>query len=620
MNIWILNHYAVTPDLPGGTRHFDFAEELTKRGHKVTIFCSSFHFGLRKETRFSPREKRIFKKEKHNGVRFVWVKTFPYKKNDWRRVMNMLSYSYRVFKIGKFINIEKPDVIIGSSVHLFAVFTAYLLSRYYKSHFIMEIRDLWPETLIDIGVPRWHPLVILLRIMEIFLYKKAEKILVLLPKADKYLEFLGVSNDRIVWIPNGVNLIKYEKAKIERYEKEENGFVVMYTGVMGKANNIETILEAFKKLKNYKDIKLILIGDGPEKEELKKISVKNGLYNVHFLNAVPKQEVPSYLQMADVLIFNLINAPVFKFGISSNKLFDYLASGKPIIFASNAINNPVKEADAGLTVLPNSEAIAEAIIRLYNLKEEERINMGRKGLEYVKKYHHIPILVDKLEEALKDVTSYKNFAPHLKTGINHKLPSINVISMNKIHAKEVAKLHKLNIPGFLSTLGIPFLTLLYRKMAEDPTSFVLVANSKDGIEGFVSASINVKKFYKSFLASSFSQVTVTLILQFMNLSVWRKIFETLRYPLKDNDLPHAELLSMAVIEEARGREVAIRLFEALKKEMREKKVKKFKVTVGSDNVRANKFYEKVGFKFLTQIEVHAGEKSNVWVHSLDGGG
>lgn len=103
-------------------------------------------------------------------------KNFPYSKSDWKRVLNMLSYSVRVYNVAKKIDMEKPDVIIGSSVHLFAVYTAYLLSKYYKVPFIMEVRDLWPQTLIDMGVSRWNPFVILLGILERFLYKRAQKL------------------------------------------------------------------------------------------------------------------------------------------------------------------------------------------------------------------------------------------------------------------------------------------------------------------------------------------------------------------------------------------------------------------------------------------------------------
>lgn len=403
-NIWIFNHYAITPDLPGGTRHFDFGKELVKRGYKVTIFASSFHYSLLKETKEYKRNSFII--EDCEGVRFVWLKTFPYSGNDWKRVINMLSYSIRAYMVAKSFDIEKPDIIIGSSVHLFAVFTAYLLSKKYKTPFIMEVRDLWPQTLIDMGMSKWHPFVILLGILERFLYKRANKIITLLPKANEYIERFGVPKDKIVWIPNGVDLERFNIDESNSdFKNDKSSFVITYTGAFEKAKNFDILLEAAEKLnKDYLEIKFLIVGEGPEKERLMRIVKEKNLSNVEFNKAVSKNEVTKILDKSDVLIFLIKNLPVFIYGISSNKLFDYLASGKPIIFCSNSINNPVEEAKAGITVPPdNSEELAEAVIKLYNLSKEDRQIMGRNGKNYVKKYYSIPVLVDKLEKVIREV-------------------------------------------------------------------------------------------------------------------------------------------------------------------------------------------------------------------------
>uniref|UniRef100_A0A7C3RWL1 Glycosyltransferase WbuB n=1 Tax=Dictyoglomus thermophilum TaxID=14 RepID=A0A7C3RWL1_DICTH len=403
-NIWIFNHYAITPDLPGGTRHFDFGKELVKRGYNVTIFASSFHYSLLKEIKEYKKNSYII--EDYDGVRFVWIKTFPYSRNDWRRVINMLSYSIRSYKVAKKINIEKPDIIIGSSVHLFAVFIAYLLSKKYKTPFIMEVRDLWPQTLIDMGVSKWHPFVILLGILEKFLYKKADKIIVLLPKANEYIENLGISPEKIVWIPNGVDLERFN-FDIECIDLriDKKNFVITYTGAIGKANNLDTLLETARILKdNYPEIKFLLVGNGTEKERLIQIAKENNLKNVEFRDPVPKNEIAKIINKSDVLILLVRDSPLYKYGISFNKLFDYLASGKPIIFSSNSINNPVEEAKAGITVPPdNPQALADAIIRLYKIPPEERKRMGDNGKKYVEKYYSMPVLVDRLEKIFKEL-------------------------------------------------------------------------------------------------------------------------------------------------------------------------------------------------------------------------
>ncbi|ACK41873.1 MULTISPECIES: glycosyltransferase family 4 protein [Dictyoglomus] len=405
-NIWLFNHYAITPNLPGGTRHFDFGKELVRRGYKVTIFASSFHYSLLRETKEYEKEKFII--EDYEGVRFVWLKTFSYSGNDWRRVVNMLSYAIRAYEVAQKINTEKPDIIIGSSVHLFAVFTAYLLSKKYKTPFIMEVRDLWPQTLMDMGVSKWHPFVILLGILEKFLYKRADKIIVLLPRANEYIEKLGISPEKIVWIPNGVDFERFQfknggSLRDETYTSDE--FIVTYTGAIGKANNLDVAVEAAKILqKDYPNIKFLFVGDGPEKGRLLEIVKKEKINNLEFKAPLPKDRIVEIIQKADVLFLALKDSPLYKYGISLNKLFDYLASGKPIIFSSNSINNPVDEAKAGITVPPdNPQALADAIIKLYKMSPEERRAMGLNGRKYVEKYHSIPVLVDKLEKIFEEV-------------------------------------------------------------------------------------------------------------------------------------------------------------------------------------------------------------------------
>jgi len=403
-NIWIFNHYAITPNLPGGTRHFDFAKELTKRGYEVVIFASSFRHNLYEEAKDYGKE--IYIEEDFDGVKFVWIKTTPYRRNDWRRIVNMLSYSVRVYDIARKFTIEKPDIIIGSSVHLFAAFSAYLLAKCFKVPFIMEVRDLWPLTLIDMGFQRWNPLVIILGILERFLYKEAKKIITLLPKASDYITSLGVSEDKIVWIPNGVDLERFRLMGEER-KYSRQGFTVLYMGAIGAINNLDIALEVAEILqRDYPNIKFLFVGDGPEKPRLAKIVEDRKLDNVEFRNPVPKADVAKTISKADVLLLVLKDLRLYKYGISLNKLFDYLASGKPIIFSSSAINNPVEEANAGITVPPDGPVeLAKAIVKLYEMSEEERKKMGENGRKYVEKYHSIPHLVDKLERVINKVVN-----------------------------------------------------------------------------------------------------------------------------------------------------------------------------------------------------------------------
>lgn len=409
MNLWIFNHYAITPDLPGGTRHFDLARELVRRGHRVTIFASSFHHYLRREMKLASGER--WKAECVEGVTFVWLKTWPaYQRNDWRRVLNMISFMLRVWRLGRRLpklvpEIGKPDVVIGSSVHLLAVLAAYRVARYHRAKFLMEVRDLWPEMIIDMGrISKRHSLTKLLQGLERFLYRRADRIITLWPYAHEYIVTCGVPLQKIAWIPNGVDLSRFNS--ISQAKKQNNKFKIMYLGAHGEANALDVLLQAAKIIhdQDYKDIRLILIGDGPKKPRLIELAKELDLGNVKFREPVQKTDVPKILREADAFIFNLVKAETFKYGISPNKLFDCLAAGKPIIFSVEARNNPIEEAHCGLSVPPQApQALAEAIVKLYQMAKKEREAMGRRGREYVEKHHAIPVLAEKLMRCIEDI-------------------------------------------------------------------------------------------------------------------------------------------------------------------------------------------------------------------------
>lgn len=392
MKILIFNHHALTPDMGGGTRHFDFAKELINRGHTVCIVASSFHYAAYKEMKgygeFDYLEESI------ESVDFVWIKTRPYRGNGFGRVLNMLDYMNKARKL----EIE-ADVIIGSSVHLFAVYAAYMVAKRSATPFVMEVRDIWPQTLIDMGMSKWHPFIIVLGLFEHFLYKRAEKIITLLPEAYMHIESFGIKKEKIIWISNGVNTQGFMHIDRKRTEQK---FLVTYTGSMGKANALFTLAEVAREIaKDYNDIYFQLIGEGALKNELLEYKQKYNLHNIEILPSIPKAEIAQTLKDSDVLYLGLKDSPLYRFGVSLNKLFDYLAAEVPIIFAGKIKNNPVKEAHAGYCIPPEDvEELKNAIICLYEMKEAERKRFGEGNLNYIENNFSIQFLTTKLENLL----------------------------------------------------------------------------------------------------------------------------------------------------------------------------------------------------------------------------
>lgn len=406
--IWILNHYANPPYVGGGTRHYDLAEELVKHGHDVKIFASGFNHQLR-ISELKPGE--IIRKEIINGVNFIRLKTFPYQKNDLRRVINIISFALFLFFAG--LREMKPDIIIASSPHPLTCLVGWLLAKIKKSRYIAEMRDLWPQTFIDMGAIKEMGLPAkILRQIEKFIYRKAEKMIVLLPGAINYFKSKNMDDSKVLYIPNGVNIKNFDQtikvikespdvAQIIEQHKEK--FKVLYLGAHGQANALHHILDAAKIIQElgYSDINILLVGDGPEKNVLMKKAIKEGLHNTFFYRPVRKTEVPLLIGSVQLCLFHLADVDVFKYGISPNKLFDYLCARKPIVFACNTSGDPISASGSGITVPPEDpRAIARAIVEIYHLPDHIRKQMGENGRIYVEQHHDIPVLAAKLESIL----------------------------------------------------------------------------------------------------------------------------------------------------------------------------------------------------------------------------
>lgn len=321
---------------------------------------------------------------------------------------NMLAYTWAVLKRRTTVALARPDVVIGSSVHPFAAVAGALLARRFKVPFVFEVRDLWPQTLVDMGRLRDDALMTrMLRLLERWLYNRAARTVVLLPLAWKYIVPLGVPKEHVVWIPNGVDLSLFPHTAQPPVHGDDV-FSLMYFGSHGQANGLDNVLRAMKLVQERADgqhIRLRLIGDGPLKPELVQQAEVLGLRNVQFEPSVPKSHIPALASQADAFVIAVLSLPnLYRFGISMNKLFDYLAAERPILIASDAANNPVADAEAGLTVPPGQpKALADAILQIANTPLAQRHQMGSAGRQYVEQNHGFDHLAQRLAQTLDAV-------------------------------------------------------------------------------------------------------------------------------------------------------------------------------------------------------------------------
>lgn len=401
LTIWYVSAY----DAPEGhsSRTYDHAMELTRLGHRVTMFTNSLdHFT--KQERLDPGEK--WREEWFGRVRVIWLKTFPYRGSGWRRGLNMLSNAWRAYWVGRSLR-ETPDVIFGPSVPLFTALSAYALSKKKKCPFCFEIRDIWPQALIDQGsLSERSPVTWLFRRVERFLYRRAAKIISVLPFAYRHICTQGIPRDRETWIPNGVRLERFSDCA--PYDGGREGeLTVMYVGAFSAAHGPGTILQAAKMLQEegIEGVRFVLVGGGTERERHQELAKTLGLENLEFRGTVAKSDIPRVQQEADVLVVSVRDLPVYRFGINFNKMYDYLASGRPVLFAVNSPNDPVADADAGVSIPPEDpKAMAGAIKSLLAMTPEQRRCLGENAKRYAQAHYDTKKLVRQLESVLYDVT------------------------------------------------------------------------------------------------------------------------------------------------------------------------------------------------------------------------
>lgn len=404
-NVWILNHYAQEPNGAGGTRHFNLAEHLQAYGWQATVIAASVEHQSGHQ-RLAPDQKQ--RCDYFKGVPFLWVRTPEYQGNGSRRMRNMLAYTWAVLQRSTTAKLPRPDVVIGSSVHPFAAVAGALLARRFKVPFIFEVRDLWPQTLVDMGrLQEGSFMTWALRKLELWLYRRAVRTVVLLPRAWEYITPLGIPKERVVWIPNGVDLSLFPRSTAANTANTDQ-FTLMYFGAHGQANGLDNVLRAMKHVQeraDWRHIHLRIIGDGPLKPSLVAQASEMGLTNVSFEPPVAKSQIPALASQADAFVIAVLDLPgLYRYGISMNKLFDYLAAERPILIASDAANNPVEDAQAGLTVPPGQpQALAEAIVNIANTPFAERQRMGRAGREYVEQNHGFEQLAGRLATVLDEV-------------------------------------------------------------------------------------------------------------------------------------------------------------------------------------------------------------------------
>ncbi len=397
MKIWYVSAY----DQPRGQspRTYDFSLELVRRGHDVTMFTNGYcHFTH--QDRLRPDE--FWRVEMVDGIRVVWLKTHHYLGNGMGRGFNMISNFLRVLQSSRSIA-DSPDVVLGPSVPLLTGWAAARLARRYRVPFIFEVRDVWPDALVDIGGLKKNGIIYhFFRYLEKQMYREATRISSTLPNLADHVIGSGSDPFKIVCIPNGVNLGPY----IKRDSYDGGGgrqLVVMYVGGFGLDHDVLTIIRAAKILQDEGDerFRFILIGGGVRKKQCEEEALLCQLRNLEFRSPVPKTSLPEVQSDADILLAAITDSKSYRFGLNLNKLCSYFASARPVLFSGNPPNNPVAESGGGISVkTEDARAMVHGLRALAQMEPSERVRMGEAGRSYAQTTLSMEALGDRMEKML----------------------------------------------------------------------------------------------------------------------------------------------------------------------------------------------------------------------------
>ncbi|MBZ8117578.1 glycosyltransferase family 4 protein [Roseovarius sp. LXJ103] len=402
-NIWIINFHSATPETGMPGRHHYLARELVRLGHEVTVIAARAQHLLRADivAQTLPADERI------EGYRFIRIAVPRYAHaHDKRRMIAAAVFSMRLPGLRHRLG-ARPDTVLVSSPDLMSYLGAERLARACGAKLVFEVRDIWPLSLIEIGgVSPRHPFMRLLQWIEDRAYMRADKALSNLPGAVEHMVARGMERAKFTWVSNGVDLAEVEApAPLDPHiavQIPQAGLRIVYTGALGMANALGTLIESAALLKDLDDVHILLVGEGRMRGALEALCRGLGVTNVQFLGSIPKPQVHAVLRACDACYIGLTSDPLFRFGVSPNKLFDYMASGTPVLYAiDSGAFNPVAEHDAGIALPPEApEALAGAIRQLHAMPEAERQRRGANGRRAVLEHYDYAKLAKRLETVL----------------------------------------------------------------------------------------------------------------------------------------------------------------------------------------------------------------------------
>lgn len=390
-------------------RAYYLAREWVRSWHRVQIVASSYSHVRTQQPQLNRRDRLH---ENIDGVQYIWFKAPAYAGNGIGRVFNMASFVSRLFCEGRRLSKTfQPDVVIASSTYPMDIWPAHRISKIAGAKLVFEVHDLWPLSPMELGgMSKWHPFIVLAQMAEDYAYRHADVVVSMLPKVREYMESRGMAPHKLHIVPNGIDTAEWQAGSPDLSGSMREDFanlkaqgraIIGYAGTHGLANALGTFLDAAQLMLND-NVAFVLTGDGPDKPALQQRAKAEKPNNIRFLDPVRKDAIPSLLRWFDIAYIGLQRQPLFRFGISPNKLMDYMMAERPVLIAIDAGNDPVAEAGCGLSIPPEDPgAIVRAVKQMMAMSPADRDAMGQRGRDYVMANHDYRVLAKRFLDCLQ---------------------------------------------------------------------------------------------------------------------------------------------------------------------------------------------------------------------------
>ena len=404
MRILFLSHYFPPEVNAPATRTYEHCRQWVRDGHHVTVVtCAPNHPQGRVYQGYS---NRIYQHETRDGIGVIRVWTFVTANEGFlKRTLNYISYLCSAVIASFFL--PKADVVISTSPQFFNGLAGYVVGKVKRIPWVLEIRDLWPESIVAVGAIKNPAIIKMLEWIEQFAYRKADRIVPVTDSFKTYIQGKGIAAGKITVVKNGVDLAQFVPINGMSALAEELGikgkFVVSYFGTHGMAHHLETIFHAARRLSSSKDIVFLMVGDGAERHALVRMRDKMALGNVIMLDQQPKSRMREFWALSDISLVLLKKSDLFKTVIPS-KIFESLAMAKPIILGVEGESaDLLQAAKAGICIEPeHADDLAARILELSQHPEQCR-QLGRNGRQYVMEHFDRTVLARKLASVIETV-------------------------------------------------------------------------------------------------------------------------------------------------------------------------------------------------------------------------